>query len=244
MSKRIDNNNIRWNEAVTNYPYVLAAKKTTYVSLIIFVTGGIATGFYFLSKKFTDKWWLETPASFTWIVGSLVVTNYHLKKRYERAKVIPTEQAMIHGRTPASATGMAASSLILGPLFFCTKNWDFTKYHDPDIANDITKDLRKYSFEDISKTYGNRFHKLIRYGFIESRHKPELDRLHRTEKEITKKLAKFRETDVSEAKNLPMPHPPLSKNMGKILQLLNARKENEAAWKQLKAEIHPKLPEP
>lgn len=247
MTPAKTSSNISWSDTKTLSKITLIAKKVTYTALILIFTVSVAVGLYYLSERFTDKWWISTPASFAWMTACLTLASYHFKQSpFESIQKIPIDKA-ISNRTPASFTSMAISSIILGPLFFWTKNWDFTEYHKPNVANTVSKELRDHKFSKIARSYGNRFNNLIKYGFVPQEHKRELATIYKDYKGLQKEIKRLGipEDDVKAAENYTSPHDKLpNENAYAYLRILAVENVIEARWKALLSQFEDYLPFP
>lgn len=127
---------------------------------------------------------------------------------------------------PTSLVGRAIAYLFFGPFQYAINKIDWTPYHDPIVANKISRHLEKKKFEEIAADYGKNFDNLTNYGFIHPNFLPELKELykaHRAEKYELEFWKKEESEDCQEA------------------QAAVKRKEKlEERWEAMKARfIHP-----
>lgn len=144
---------------------------------------------------------------------------------------------------PVSLLGRAATLILFGPVLLVIKKIDWTNYADPYVANQVSEELSRLSFKELSPLYGPRIENLKKYGFISQEKAQKLKDLH----EHYQKHKKAHDLFLTHSKNF-LKEITDDKAENLFLQNLDKTKESlediESDWLQLKHQIIPSLPRP
>jgi hypothetical protein len=80
--------------------------------------------------------------------------------------------------TPSTLSGKIAAYILFGPLMYTLNRADWTRYHEPFRAMEISDDLATRPFSEIATLYGKQCDHLVKYGFIDAQYKQELKGLY------------------------------------------------------------------